>query len=200
MQTLGLSDESKRSDGVLKSLFWPTVENAWDVDYLGRQGLTICTVVAAFSLVAALLAGNAIILIFGAASALIFLMGGLGVREGSWGAAAMVFCLYVAGILSRMAQGGPPGIVSIIIAGVLLSNLRATILAAMWKPAGEGEDRPTRFDETLMDQLTDQLPAKVWPVLRYVFFFLAAILLLIMLAGLIAFSLPRFGFLKLPQR
>jgi hypothetical protein len=197
MQTLGLSGETKRSDGVLKSLFWPTVENAWDVDYMGRQGLTICTVVATFSLVAGLIAGNATILILSAASALIFLMGGIGVREGSWGAAALVFCLYGAGILSRMMQGGAPGILSIIIAGILLSNLRATILAALWKPAGEGEDKPARFDETLMDQLTDQLPAKIWPVLRYVFYCLASILLLLDLAGLIASSLARFGILKL---
>jgi len=38
MQSLNLSGESKKSDGPLKSLFWPTVDNAWDVDYLGQQG------------------------------------------------------------------------------------------------------------------------------------------------------------------
>lgn len=38
MQTLDLSGDAKKSDGRLKSLFWPTVENAWDVDYLGQQG------------------------------------------------------------------------------------------------------------------------------------------------------------------
>ena len=35
MQTLGLSGETKRSDNWLKSIFWPAVENAWDVNYLG---------------------------------------------------------------------------------------------------------------------------------------------------------------------
>jgi len=44
MQTLDLSGERKKSDGRLKSLFWPTVENAWDVDYLGQQGFWICCV------------------------------------------------------------------------------------------------------------------------------------------------------------
>jgi hypothetical protein len=199
MQTLGLSGESKRSDGAVKSLLWPTVENAWDVDYLGRQGLTICTAVAAIQVVAALFAGNPIFLIFGLASAIVFLMGGMGVREGSWAAAAMVFSLYVAGMLSVMAQGRAPGIVSLIVAAVLLSNLRATVLSAMWKPPGEGEDKPTRFDETVMDFLTDQLPAKAWPWLRYVFFFVASILLLLILVGLIAFALARLGILKIPH-
>ncbi len=199
MQTLGLSGESKRSDGAVKSLLWPSVDNAWDVDYLGRQGLTICAAVAAIQLVVAFFAGNLNYPIFGVASAIVFLMGGMGVREGSWPAAAMVFSLYVAGILSVMAQGRAPGILSLIVAAVLLSNLRATVLAATWKPPGEGEDKPTRFNETLMDQLTDQLPAKAWPWLRYVFFFAASILLLLVLAGLIAFALARLGILKMPH-
>lgn len=48
MQTLELSGGSKRSDGVPKSIFRPSVENAWDVDYLGRQGFWICLIIAAF--------------------------------------------------------------------------------------------------------------------------------------------------------
>jgi hypothetical protein len=200
MQTLGLSGETRRSDGVLKSLFWPTVDNAWDVDYLGRQGLTICTVVAVIQLVTAFLAGNPLYLVFGLASAIVFLMGGLGVREGSWPAAAMVFSLYVAGLLAGMARGAFPGVVSILIAAVLLSNLRATVLAATWKPAGEDEDKPARFNESVMDFLTDQLPAKSWPVLRYFFYFGASIFLLLILAGLVAFALARFGLIRMPLR
>jgi hypothetical protein len=167
--------------------------------FLGRQGLTICAAVAVIQLVVALLAGNAIYLIFGVASAIIFLMGRMGVREGSWPAAAMVFTLYVAGMLSGIVKGAPPGVLSIIVAAVLLSNLRASVLAATWKPAGEDEDKPTRFNESLTDFLSDQLPAKAWPVLRYVFFFAAAILLLLILAGLIALALARLGILKIPQ-
>ncbi len=199
MQTLGLSGETRRSDGVLKSLFWPTVDNAWDVDYLGRQGLAICTAVAAVQLVMAFLAGNPVYLVFGLAAAIVFLLGGLGVREGSWPAAAMVFSLYVAGLLAGMARGLPPGVVSVIIAGVLLSNLRATILAATWKPAGEDEDKPARFNESILDFLTDQLPARTWPVLRYVFYFAASIFLLLILAGLVALALARFGIIRMPQ-
>jgi hypothetical protein len=89
---------------------------------------------------------------------------------------------------------------SLIVAGVLLSNLRATIVAATWKPAREDEDKPTRFNEDMMDFLSDQLPAKAWPVLRWVFFFTASIYLLLILVGLIGFALARYGFIKLPHR
>jgi hypothetical protein len=32
MQSLNLSGQEKKSDGRFKSLFWPTVENAWDAN------------------------------------------------------------------------------------------------------------------------------------------------------------------------
>ena len=64
-----------------------------------------------------------------------------------------------------------------------LSNVRAAFLASEWRPAGEGEDKPTRFNDTLGDKLADQLPAKAWPVLQIPFFGLAAVLLLLSLAA-----------------
>jgi hypothetical protein len=81
MQSLGLQGETKRSDGRLKSIFWPTVENAWDVDYLGRQGFWICLVIAALQIVFSAASGNPILIAFGAAEALLFFIGGMGVRE-----------------------------------------------------------------------------------------------------------------------
>ena len=69
MQTLGLSGEAKRSERWLKSIFWPTVENAWDVDYLGRQGFWICLIIAAFQIVVSLVTGNPIMIATGAAAA-----------------------------------------------------------------------------------------------------------------------------------
>jgi len=193
MQTLGLSGESKRSDGMLKSIFWPTVENAWDVDYLGRQGFWICLIVAAFQLAVALLTGNPIVIVAGAASALVFLLGGMGVREASWPAAALVFSIYFAGLLFTLASRQLPGILTIIAAGILLSNVRAAFLASEWRPAAEDEDRPARFNETWGDKLADQLPAKAWPVLQIPFFGLAAILLLLSLAAVVFALLHRYG-------
>jgi len=49
METLGLSDSSARSYGRFKSLFWPSIQNGTDVDYLETQGYWVCTIVAAFS-------------------------------------------------------------------------------------------------------------------------------------------------------
>lgn len=160
MQTLGLSGESRRTDGWVKGIFWPTVENAWDVDYLGQQGFWICVAVAGFQLVAGLINGNPIILATNVLMALVFVMGAMGVREAKWPAAASVFAIYFVNILAALAMGGFPGPLAILFAAVLLSNLRAAFLASQWRPAAENEDRPTRFNESLRDKLLDQLPPR----------------------------------------
>jgi len=183
MQTLGLSGESRRSDGRLKSIFWPRVENAWDVNYLGQQGFWICVVVAVFQLAAAAFSGNLIVLVLQVIAALVFLVGGMGVREASWPAAAMVFGLSFVGLLTTMAMGELPGVIAVVTVGVLLSNVRAAFLASEWKPAGEGEDRPTRFNETMVDKIVDQLPAKFWPRIQPYFFAVGAALFALELIG-----------------
>lgn len=198
MQTLGLSQETKRSDGRLKSIFWPTVENAWDVDYLGRQGFWICMIIALFQIGSVLATGSPVMIALGAVEALVFLIGGMGVRESSWPAAALVFAVYFLGILYTMAGGQFPGILAIIAAGILLSNLRAAFLASEWRPAVDDEDKPTRFNDTFADKLADQLPAKAWPVLQVPFFSLASILVLLSLMGLIFSLLQRFEVISHP--
>jgi hypothetical protein len=193
MQTLGLSSESKRSDGRLKSIFWPTVENAWDVNYLGQQGFWICLVIAVFQMIATSLVGTPLFLVLGAVTFLIFFMGGMGVREASWPAAALVFTIFFAGMVDAFTRGRPPGVLTIIAAGVLLSNIRAAFLASEWQPAAEGEDRPTRFNETLSDKLVDQLPARAWPILKVPFFIIASLYLLLIFIGFAADIVHRFG-------
>ena len=193
MQTLGLSQESKRSDGRLKSIFWPTVENAWDVDDLGRQGFWVCLIIAAFQIVVTLATGNPLFIVLGAVSALAFCVGGMGVRESSWPAAAMVFSIFFTNLLCNMANRQFPGFLTIIAAAILLSNVRAAFLASEWRPASEDEDKPMRFNDTLGDKLADQLPSKAWPVLQIPFFVLASVLMLINLAGLGIVLLQRFG-------
>jgi hypothetical protein len=178
MQTLGLASESKRSDGWLKSLLWPRVENAWDVDYLGQQGMWICTLVAVSSLIMSFATANVLVIAIGVLAALFYLIGGMGVRQANWPAAAMVFALYVLGAIVQIAGGQVPNIFRIIFTFVLLSNLRAAFLASQWKPLAEGEDRPTRFSETLADKFIDQMPAKLWPILQIPFLILGIALLL----------------------
>lgn len=187
MQSLNLSGDQKKSDGRLKSLFWPAVENAWDVDYLGQQGFWICLFIAVISLVWAAipafeipnLALRGLALAIGAIVSFMYLVGGMGVRQSSWPAALAVFFLYAIDQVST----GRVGVLSIIIGAVLLSNVRATILASRWKPATEDEDRPTRFNETFRDKLVDQLPPRAWPIAKYPFYILAVLLLVLMLAG-----------------
>ncbi len=185
MQTLDLSGERKERDGRLKSLFWPTVENAWDVDYLGQQGFWICLIIAiltSFLLVIVAFAAPSLaervgILTVTGAFFFVFAVGGMGVRQSSWPAAAVIFVLYA---VNQLSSGKVPSIIPLIIGAVLLSNLRATFLASRWEAPAEGEDRPMRFNETFRDKLVDQLPPRLWPVLRIPFFVVAAMLILLL--------------------
>jgi hypothetical protein len=193
MQTLGLSQESKRTDGLLKSIFWPTVENAWDVDALGRQGFWLCLIIAAYQIVATLITGNPLLIVIGTVSALTFIVGGMGVREKSWPAAAMVFSIFFINLLYTLAIRQFPGFLTIVAACILLSNVRAAFLASEWRPAGEDEDKPTRFNDSLVDKLADQLPSRAWPLLQIPFFVLTSVLVLMSLTGLGVVLLQRFG-------
>jgi len=105
----------------------------------------------------------------------------------------MVFALFFVGLLYSLASGQFPGFLAIIAAAILLSNVRAAFLASEWKPVGEDEDRPMRFNETLGDKVADQLPAKAWPALQIPFFALSGVLLLLSLAGLAIVAAQRFG-------
>jgi hypothetical protein len=182
MQTLDLSGESRKSEGRLKSLLWPSVDNAWDVDYLGQQGFWICLIIALISIVFLTITASETpshsaqltVFIIAGVFFFAFVVGGMGVRESSWPAAAMIFTLYAVNQLSS----GAPGPLAIIIGAVLLSNVRATFLASRWKPVAEDEDRPTRFNETVRDKLVDQLPPRLWPILRIPFFVVSSLLLL----------------------
>lgn len=193
MQTLGVSETKERDDGRLKSIFWPTVQNAWDVDHLGRQGFWICIITAAYQLIVSVASGNTFVMIAGIATALVFVLGGMGVREGSWPAAALVFAIFFDSLLYGLATLHFPGILAIIATGMLLSNVRAAFLASEWKPPAEGEDRPARFNETWGDKLADQLPAKAWPILQVPFYGFASLLLLLTVVGLGLVLLQRLG-------
>ena len=50
MQQLGLSDSTPRTESRFRNLFWPTIRNDGDLDYLTEQGFWICTVVSAVTL------------------------------------------------------------------------------------------------------------------------------------------------------
>jgi hypothetical protein len=201
MQTLGLSGENERSDGRLKSLFWPTVANAWDVDYLGQQGFWICFLIAVLLFGFSLVSGSPLLIALGFFGGLLYFTGGMGVREKCWPAAALILACYFVDTLATMLTGPfltPGQVVRFVVLALLLTNLRATFIASEWKPAAEGHDVPLRFNESLRDKLVDSWPPILWPRLQLPFYILAVLWLLMSLTGLFALILVRLGILSLP--
>ncbi len=106
---------------------------------------------------------------------LIFFLGGVGIRQTSVAGAVSVFLVYlfqkVAAIV--MVAGGVFGVVDYFILAILMANVRGTVKAAEWKhrpELQEAELEPARFNETWRDKLCDQMPPKVWPWAKYLFF------------------------------
>jgi hypothetical protein len=180
METLGLSGPAERTDGRLKSLFWPSIQNGTDVDYLGAQGYWVCTIVAILSFGFLAMNGQPIT---GVAILLFYYLGGTGVRERSRYAALVVFAMYLLDTLLT------PGVVRIILSALLLSNLRATWIAASWRPESEEAALPPRFNETLTDKLADQLPPWLWPKIRIVYYIYSAGFLVLVIVGLASIAL-----------
>ena len=183
MQTLGLSDSTTRSESRLKSLFWPSIQNGADVDYLAVQGFWVCTIVGVLSFVLLVLAHQPItgLLVF-----ILFHFGGVGVREHNPFAAAVVLIYFA---IDTWASG--VGVVRIIVNALLLSNLRATWIADHWKPESEEAALPPRFGETFSDKLCDKWPAFIWPKVKIIYYIFSFGFLAMLVAGLIVFVLRR---------
>jgi len=178
MQTLGLSDSTPRTEGRLKSLFWPSIQSGADVDYLGTQGYWVCAAVAFLSLVffTALRQPVTGILIF-----LFYYLGGVGVRERSQFAAIAVFVMYVVDTMLS-----PFSIVRIIVSALLLSNLRATWIAALWRSESEEAAMPPRLGATWGEKFADKFPAWLWPKIRIPYYVYAVCCLVIVPVGFVA--------------
>jgi hypothetical protein len=192
MQTLGLSDSSTRSESRLKSLFWPSIQSGADVDYLAVQGFWVCTIVGAMSLV--FLTLGAYQPVTGLLVFLLFHLGGVGVREHNPFAATIMFVYYVVDFLASFVFSlNSPGIgvVRIIITALLVSNLRATWIAAGWKPNSEEAALPPRFGETFFDKLADKWPAFIWPKVKVLYYIFSFGFLALTIAGLIVVFLRR---------
>jgi hypothetical protein len=175
METLGLSESTPRSESRLKSLFWPSIQNGADVDYLGLQGYWVCAVAAALSFALTVIAGNPVL----AVTVLVFYyVGGVGVRERSRYAATAVLALFVA---DTLVTG--PSVLRILIGALLLSNLRATWIASRWKSGTEEAALPPRLNETPGDKFADELPQWLWPKVRIPYYIFSGGVLLITAAG-----------------
>ncbi len=105
---------------------------------------------------------------------LYYYLGGVGVRERSRYAAIAVFVFYVV----DMVFSGV-GVVKVLFAALLLSNLRATWIASGWQPESEEAALPLRLNETWGDKFADQLPTWLWPKVR-VFYYVYSVCLLVL--------------------
>jgi hypothetical protein len=192
MQTLGLASASQPTDGLFKRLFWPTIENQYDVDLVGQQGFWICFIIAVISAVMLIATGQPLI---GLLVGITYFLAGIGVRERSIAAAVLIFACYFLDRLSSvelMILGstgvGNPFVVSVATL-LLFSNVRATILSRKWRapetPADIGE-LPERTNSTFFDKLANSMPPAVWPKSRFVFYPLAGLLLLLTVLGMVA--------------
>jgi hypothetical protein len=215
MQTLGVSDSAPKSESRIKSLFWPSIQSASDVDYLGIQGYWVCTFVAVVTMALGLLALGAArslaqMVFLAMTSAIVFLfyyLGGIGVREGSRFAAAMVFLMYALDMVFYLAGSvNGNGLVSLFVAPgsvirllvkatvtvVLFCNLRATWVAASWAPGSEESALPLRRSETWGDKFVDQWPRWIWPKVRIPYIVFALLVLSMLFLGSVQFILVRF--------
>jgi hypothetical protein len=169
METLGLTP-SRKADSIWRNLLWPTIRTEVDVDQVGRQGFWLCVILAAFTLVFALIGG---LYISGIGEAAFYLLGGMGVRQRSRIAAVVLFSTY---LLSAIAvfklTGRGPGFVGVIFLALLFANVRGTLLSAKWRPDAT-EPPPIRLTTTLGDRIADQLPIHVWPIGQWFFLALA---------------------------
>lgn len=185
MQTLGLSDSTVRTEGRLKSLFWPSIQTGADVDYLAVQGFWVCTGVGLVSLAWTFsIQPVTAFVIF-----LLFHFGGVGVREHNPFAAGIMLVYYLLDFLSSIvfvfANSPGAGVIKVIVIALLLSNLRATWVASGWKSDSEEAALPPRMGETFADKLSDKWPAFIWPKVKWVYYIFSFACLVLIVAGLI---------------
>ena len=185
MQTLGLSDAGLRSDGRLKSLFWPSIRTSSDVDYLTSQGLWVCAAIGVLSFVVLAFKGKPIM---GSFILFLYFVSGVGVREGSRYAAGWVFLTYFAETI-----GSGPHVVRILVSALLLSNFRAIWIASRWKPDSPESARPPRWSETWGDKFADVWPSWLWPRLRIPYYILSVGYLCLLIVGLVFILRSRLG-------
>ncbi len=185
MQTLGLSDSTPRTDDRLKSLFWPSVKTSSDADYLGSQGLWVCSAIGVLSFVVLAISGKPFMGLF---ILVLYYLTGVGVREGSRYAAGWAFVTY----FGEMIVTGPH-VVKVLVSALLLSNFRAIWIASRWKPESPEYAPPPRWSETWSDKFADVWPTWLWPRLRIPYYILSVAYLLLFVIGLVLMYRSRYA-------
>ena len=183
MQTLGLSPTTPRTENRLKALFWPTIRNDSDFDYITEQGFWICWIIAAITACFALILGN---FWYSLIDVVFYLLAGLGVRQRSVTASIAAFLTYLLSTAVVMKiSGRGPGFTGLIILSLLLANIRGIWLSSRWKNLGIEAPTSIRLSESFADKLSDQLPQWLWPKIKWLFFVLAVLELAVLLIALL---------------
>jgi hypothetical protein len=184
MQTLGLSDSTPRTESRWRALFWPTIRNVGDLDYVTRQGLWICYLVAAGTVVMSAVSGFPVAGVF---EGVFYFLAGVGVRQRNRFAGIAAFLGYLlSGFVLQRYAGNGFGVARLIFLALLFANIRGNWLAARWATEEQLDFAPPRLDQTLADKLADQLPIWLWPKVRVIFYVIAALELLFLLLALFA--------------
>jgi hypothetical protein len=192
MQTLGITDSTPRTESRSRALFWPTIRNEVDFDYITRQGFWVCFGVAAMSLVVQVFTGAPPIAYIESA---FFFLAAIGVRERSVVAASLAFVAYLLDLLVvEVYTGGGLGVLRIVGLALLLANIRGSWLSSRWEQDLATPFASLRMNETIADKLVDQLPTFLWPKLRWIFYALAAIVI-----ATLGYLLSRALLIQLPR-
>lgn len=187
MSTLGLSGTPDTNDGVWKSLFWPTIQNAQDADLAASRGFWICL---ALAFISDPMSSSGISISFGLeigslldlAIFLFYFLGAIGVRQSSLVASASMFATYLfSSALFFWISSTHFSLIRLVGIGLLLANLRAAILIHTWgqdpERRDELDDMTNRSTSTWTDKIANQMPLKIWPWARFIFYPLASVLL-----------------------
>lgn len=185
MQTLGLSDSTPRSEGRLRALFWPTIRNGGDFEYITRQGFWICFLVGTSTIAISGFAGQ---LLAGMFEGSFYILAGVGVRERSRVAAIVAFAAYLLdSLVVQRYTANAFSFLRLVCLALLFANIRGSWISARW--TNETESRllaASRMNQTLLDKLVDQMPPVIWPTARFVLYAFAFVEILLLLVSLFA--------------
>jgi hypothetical protein len=184
MPLLGLTSAPEESEGVLKSLFWPSVRNVHDAELMATRGFWICLILGVETVLLMVWRHPISASFYG----LFYIMGAMGVRQGSLAASIGVFTIYcLEAIFAAITPAGHIGFVQVVIVGILAANLRAASQVHRWQSHAEVTDAldfaPERMNETWRDKLVDQSPRVIWPWGRVVFYGLFPVFLILEFLG-----------------
>ena len=180
--------------GPMERLFWPTIQNAYDADLAATRGFWICF---ALALVSAPLSSGGVTISIGISIAsyldlAVFILFSRCSRRSQASLSRGTFHVCYLPVGYRPLFLALPfhfSFLRLICLALLLTNLRAAFLIRKWQQNPLQDDfahGPTRSNSTLRDKFVDQMPTRVWPWGRVVFYILAAMLIPLECAEMVA--------------